>query len=120
MSGRHTATRNTVCPAYYFKKVLAVWGLQTYDLVMLAVLILATGFGAWKGMAWQVASSASLVLSYFVALKFSERLAPLFGEAAPTNRFIAMFVLYAGTSLAIWIAFRGVRNFVDRVKLREF
>ena len=36
------------------------------------------------------------------------------------NRFIAMFVLYMGTSLAIWLLFRIVRGFVDRVRLKEF
>ena len=54
-------------------------------------------------MAWQVASSASLVVSYAVALRFSAALAHRFGQQAPLNRFIAMFVLYAGTSLAIWL-----------------
>ena len=37
-------------------------------------------FGFWKGMAWQLASLASLVVSYIAALQFSERLAPTFGE----------------------------------------
>jgi membrane protein required for colicin V production len=71
-------------------------------------------------MAWQVASMASLVLSYLVALRFSERLAPRFGEQAPLNRFIAMFVLYMVTSLVIWLIFRIVADFINRVRLREF
>ena len=71
-------------------------------------------------MAWQIASTASLVVSYFVALRFSEQLAPRFGQQAPLNRFIAMFVLYMITSLAIWFAFRIVHGFIDRVRLREF
>jgi membrane protein required for colicin V production len=87
---------------------------------MLAVLVAATLFGAWKGMAWQVASLASLVLSYLVALRFSEQYAPRFGDQAPLNRFIAMFVLYMVTSLAIWFAFRIVAGFINRVRLREF
>ena len=67
--------------------------MELYDICMLVVLVAATLFGAWKGMAWQVASTASLVLSYVVALRFSEQLAPRFGQQAPLNRFIAMFVL---------------------------
>ncbi len=31
-----------------------------------------------------------------------------------------MFVLYIATSIAIWMVFRIVANFLDRVKLREF
>lgn len=94
--------------------------MQPYDIAMLAVLVLATALGAYKGMAWQVASLASLVCSYLVALKFREPLAPLFGQQAPLNGFIAMLVLYVGTSLAIWVAFRMVAGVIDRVKLREF
>ncbi len=94
--------------------------METYDICMLLVLVAATLFGAYKGMAWQIASLASLVVSYFVALRFSPQIAHNFGDQAPLNRFIAMFVLYAGTSIAIWLAFRVVANFLDRVKLREF
>jgi membrane protein required for colicin V production len=94
--------------------------MQPYDLLMLAILIGATVFGFYKGMAWQVASVAALVASYFVALRFSEALAPLFGQTAPWNRFGAMALTYLITSLLIWMLFRFVRNFIDRVKLREF
>lgn len=94
--------------------------MEPYDIFMLVVLIGTTVFGAWKGMAWQVASSASLVASYAVALSFSERFAPRFGAQAPLNRFVAMFVLFAGTSLAIWLVFRIVAGFINRVRLREF
>lgn len=94
--------------------------MEVYDICMLAVLVLATLFGAYKGMAWQVASLASIVASYLVALRFSEQFAPRFGDQAPLNRFIAMFVLYMVTSLGIWFAFRIVKNFIDRVRLREF
>jgi membrane protein required for colicin V production len=94
--------------------------MEPYDIFMLLVLVGTTVFGAWKGMAWQVASSASLVASYAVALRFSGPLAPRFGAQAPLNRFIAMFVLFAGTSLAIWLVFRVVAGFLNRVRLREF
>jgi membrane protein required for colicin V production len=94
--------------------------MQTYDLVMLAVLGAATIFGFWKGLAWQVASLASLIVSYFVALRFADRLAPMVSQHAPWNKFIAMLIIYAGASLAIWMAFRVVAGFIDQVKLKEF
>jgi membrane protein required for colicin V production len=94
--------------------------MDWYDIAMLAVLGLATLFGAWKGMAWQLASLASLVLSYFVALKFSAKLAPVFGSSAPWNRFLAMLVIYLAISIVIWLAFRVVAKFLDRIKLRDF
>ncbi len=94
--------------------------MQTYDLVMLAVLVFATIFGFWKGLAWQVASLASLVVSYFAALKFADRLAPMVSEHAPFNKFVAMLIIYAGASLAIWMLFRVVAGVIDGVKLKEF
>jgi membrane protein required for colicin V production len=95
-------------------------GIELYDILMLVVLVGATLFGALKGMAWQLASLASLVLSYLVALQFSVPLAPYFGEQSPWNRFVAMLALYVGTSLVVWLAFRVVAGLIDRVKLREF
>jgi len=94
--------------------------MQTYDLLMLLVLVAATMFGFWKGMAWQVASLASLIVSYFVALKFSDQLAPTFGDTAPWNRFVAMLVIYMVTSFIIWNLFRMVSGLLDRVKLNAF
>jgi membrane protein required for colicin V production len=94
--------------------------MQTYDLLMLVVLVGTTLFGFWKGMAWQIASLASLVVSYFAALRFSAQLAPVFGDHAPLNRFVAMLAIYIGTSFIIWMMFRLVSQVIDRVKLESF
>ena len=37
--------------------------IHPYDVLMRAVLVGTTIFGAWKGMAWQLASLASVVVS---------------------------------------------------------
>jgi membrane protein required for colicin V production len=94
--------------------------IQGYDLFMLVILVLATVFGAWKGMAWQIASLASLVVSYLVAMRFSGQLAPYISRSEPWNRFLAILILFLLTSLAIWILFRMVADIIDRVKLKEF
>jgi membrane protein required for colicin V production len=94
--------------------------MQTYDLLMVLVLVATTLFGFWKGMAWQIASLASLVVSYVAALRFSTQLAPVFGEHAPWNRFVAMLVIYIGTSFVIWTVFRLVSGAIDKVKLEAF
>ena len=94
--------------------------MQAYDFVMIAVLLGATLFGFVKGMAWQIASLASLVVSYFVALRFSGQIAPVFGDSEPWNRFVAMLVIYMACSFAIWVLFRAVAGAIERVKLREF
>ncbi len=94
--------------------------IQPYDIVILAILIGAVLFGVWKGLAWQLASLASLVVSGFVAVHFSAFVAPYFSAQEPWNRFLAMFVLYAVAALAIWIGFRFVSGIIERVKLKEF
>lgn len=94
--------------------------MHGYDIVMLAILFLATVFGAWKGMAWQIASLASIVVSGFVAVQYSPALAPMLSNQAPWNRFLAMLVLFLITSLAVWLIFRVVSRVIDRVRLKEF
>jgi membrane protein required for colicin V production len=94
--------------------------IELYDIAMLAVLAGAVLFGVWKGMAWQVATLASVLLSAAVAIHSSPALAPLFGNQEPWNLFIAMLVLYVLTAAAIWILFRLVSGIIDRVQMKEF
>lgn len=95
--------------------------MQAYDVFMLTVLAAAVAWGAWKGLAWQVASIASIVVSYFVAVNFRGPVSAMFRYDPPEwNNFLAMLVLYLGTSLVIWVAFSSVRAFLERVQLKEF
>ena len=60
--------------------------MEIYDIVMLVVLLAATLFGAFKGFAWQLASIASIVVSYIVAHKYLA-ITPLATKPAlPTDR----------------------------------
>jgi len=94
--------------------------MQTYDMIMLGVLVAATLFGLWKGFAWQVASLSAVFASYLVAYRFRYAAAEWIPAAAPWNTFAAMLLLYVGTSLLIWITFHWVRDLIDQVKLTEF
>ncbi len=94
--------------------------MQTYDIVMLAILGGATFFGFIKGFAWQVASLASLVLSYALALRFADALAPQLNADPRWSKYLAMLLIYCGTSLAVWLGFRVVSGAIDRIKLNEF
>lgn len=94
--------------------------LQPYDFVMLAVLLVSTIFGAWKGMAWQLAALGSLVVSLGVAVHASGPIAPYLSIREPWNRCVAIVVLYLLTALVIWLVFRLVARVIDRVQLKEF
>lgn len=94
--------------------------MQAYDLIMLVVLGLATILGAIKGFAWQVASLASIFVSYLVAVNFRFDLAKMIQAAPPWNLFLAMLILYVGTSFVIWVGFRLLSGAIDQVRLKEF
>lgn len=94
--------------------------LQPYDILMLLVLILSTIFGAWKGMAWQLAALGSLAISAVVAVHLGGPLASYISVREPWNRCIAMLLLYLVTAMVIWWLFHLVAHIIDRVKLKEF
>ena len=94
--------------------------MSIYDIVMLAVMLGAIFFGAWKGLAWQVASIASIVVSYLVALNFSNTVAAMLPIDPPWNRFAAMLILFLGTSLVIWVVFGRLKESIKRMNLAAF
>lgn len=98
--------------------------MQGYDLFMLVVLVVAVVWGFWKGLAWQVASIASLVLSYFVAVRFRAPMTAMLNQSvdikAPYDTFLAMLVLFLATSLVVWVAFNLIADIIEKVKLKEF
>jgi len=94
--------------------------MHTYDIVMLIVLASATLFGAIKGFAWQVASLASIIVSLIIASYFRNDVAQLINADPPWNMFLAMLLLYFGSSLVIWMLFRLVSTSIDKIKLKEF
>src|SRR3977135_1022002 len=94
--------------------------MQGYDILMLIVLALAIAWGAWKGLAWQIASIASIGLSYLVALHFRQPLAGIIYTSPPWNVFISMLILFLGTGLIVWIGFNLRSAAIERVKLKEF
>lgn len=94
--------------------------METYDILMLVVLAGAAIFGAIKGFAWQIASIGSIVVSYVVAYRYREPFSQSISAEPPWNRLLAMLILYIGTALVIWVAFRMISKTIDRMKLREF
>ena len=94
--------------------------MPVYDILVLVVIVGATVYGAFKGFAWQLASIASIGLSYVVAFRFRTALAESIRAAPPWNHFLAMLILFVGTSLIVWVAFRMARAWIDRLSLHEF
>ena len=94
--------------------------MQGYDLFMIVVLAAAIAWGAWKGLAWQVASIASIAVSYLVSLNFRGQLAQFITATPPWNVFLAMLILFLGSSLVVWVGFNFVSELIEKVKLKSF
>jgi membrane protein required for colicin V production len=88
-----------------------------YDLLVLAIIVFFILFGLWKGLAFQVAGIASLILGFLVAIPGSAPIASWFGSTPPLNRFIAAGVLYALVSLGLFLAAFYYREFISKWKL---
>ena len=91
-----------------------------YDIVMLVVFIGAVIHGYCKGLAWQVASVAAIVVGYIVSINFRSQLAPVIQVEEPWDRIAAMLILFLGTSLAIWIAYAYVTKSMEKLELKGF
>ena len=94
--------------------------MHVYDVIMLGVLLVATMFGASKGMAWQLASLSSIFLSYFAAFQLRGPVAEHINAAPPWNMFLAMLIVYLIASIVIWMVFQFVAGFIERLKLKDF
>lgn len=93
--------------------------ITIYDALMLLIVIISVLQGAWRGMAWQLAPIASLVLGYIVSYPLSTALAEYFGKP-PLNRLWAMIAIYLVVSLFVYMVARSIRHSLERMKLVEF
>ena len=94
--------------------------MSIYDIVMLVIFFGSVLFGYRKGFAWQVASLASIIVSYFVAINFRNPVAQLISVEAPWNQFAAMLILFLGTSLIVWTVYASFNKSIKRAELKGF
>lgn len=94
--------------------------MSVYDIAMIIVFLGAIWFGYWKGLAWQVASVAAIVLSYFVAITFPDAISSYISAEPPFNRFAAMLILFVGTSLVVWTLFASISKSLKKMELKGF
>lgn len=92
---------------------------QVFDLIVLVLVGWLTLRGAMRGLIAQIASVAALVVSWGVAVKFSPLLAPMISDSAPTNKLLAMLILFVATSLAIWFFSGMIDKMISAIKLKK-
>ena len=94
--------------------------LTIYDAAMAGVMVAGMAWGAWKGVTWQLASIASLILGYTVARQFSGQLAPHFPGEPVVARTLAMLVIYAGVAAGVFVVAWVFRAILKRLKFEAF
>lgn len=93
---------------------------MVYDLIVLGILLFAAIRGAAKGMAWQLAAIASLVLCFLFATPLSVPVAQMIKVDPPANRWIAMAAIYIVFSLLCFGAARAIRSWLESIKFVEY
>jgi len=94
--------------------------MTIYDAAMVIVVVAGMVWGAWRGITWQLASIASLVLGYLVAHPLSAQLAPQFPGEPIVARSLAMLVVYVAVSCGVFVAAWIVRATLRQLKFEAF
>src|SRR6185369_4728611 len=76
--------------------------MTIYDAAMAGIVVAGMVWGAWRGITWQLASFASLILGYSVAHTSSPQLASRFPGEPAVARALAMLVIYAAVSMGVF------------------
>lgn len=94
--------------------------MTPYDVTMLGVVVAGMVWGAWRGITWQVASIASLVLGYLFAHPLSAQIAPHLPGQAVVARALSMLVVYVIVSGGVFLAAWVIRSTLRRMKFEAY
>ncbi len=94
--------------------------MTLYDAAMVALILGGMAWGAWRGIVWQIASIASLVLGYAVAHTTSDDLAVHFPGDPVVARGLAMVVIYAAVSGGVFFAAWLVRATLRKLRFEAY
>jgi membrane protein required for colicin V production len=94
--------------------------MTLYDAAMVGVVVLGMVWGALRGITWQVASIASLVLGYLVAFPLSGQLAPQFPGEPIVARALALLVCYVAVSGGVFLVAWVVRATLRQWRFEAF
>jgi membrane protein required for colicin V production len=91
-----------------------------YDAVVVLILLYTTYRGAAKGVAWQLAGVAALVLCFLFATPLSLVVAPAIKLDPPLNRWVAMLAIYLLFAFGCFALARSIRSALESLKFEEF
>jgi|GEM_PF-1128066 len=91
-----------------------------YDILVVCILLFFLVKGAARGLIWQLASIAGILLCITFAGTATRVIGPHINLAPPTNQWAVMFITYL---LASFVAFgfaRTLNGWIDKLELKEF
>ncbi len=94
--------------------------LTTYDAAMAGVVVAGMIWGAWRGVTWQLASIASLILGYIASHQISPQIASHFGSDPVIARALSMMAVYATVSGGVFLVAWSFRAILRRMKFEAF
>lgn len=94
--------------------------MSSYDIAMLILFGGAAFFGYQRGFMRQVASIASIVIGYLVAINFREPMSKVITAEEPWNKIAAMAILFVATSMLIWSIYASAQKSLKRMELKGF
>lgn len=94
--------------------------MPVYDILMLCLIAMTTLRGSTKGIAWQLAGIASLVLCFIFATPLSAAIAPMVPLNPPLNRWAAMLGAYLLFSFGCFSIARMFRGAMENAKFEAF
>jgi uncharacterized membrane protein required for colicin V production len=91
-----------------------------YDIAVLGVLVYFMAKGASRGLIWQFATIAGIVLCFMFAETFSGIVGPHITIAAPYNEWVTMFAAYLFFSFIAFGAARVLTKSIEQAGLKEY
>ncbi len=88
-----------------------------YDLLTLGILMYAMFRGAMKGVVWQLATIAALLMCFFFSGSLSHVVAPFIRVEEPLNKWIAMLILYLGFSFVSFGVARVMHEAIESMRI---
>ena len=91
-----------------------------YDILVACILLFFVAKGAARGLIWQLAGIAGILLCVTFAGTASQVIGPHINLAPPTNQWAVMFITYL---LATFVAFgfaRTLNSWINQLELKEF
>jgi uncharacterized membrane protein required for colicin V production len=88
-----------------------------YDLLTLGILMYAMFRGAMKGIVWQLATIAALLMCFFFSGTLSAAVAPFIRVEPPMNQWIAMLILYLGFSFVSFGIARVAHEMIESMRI---